>query len=217
VGNVREIRSGTGVYFEYRLDAAEAFRRTWVVVVVGIAFLTISVLADGPRQSFLTPGSGFGVILIVVGVMSFVRWCTATWVLGANAVARQHRWGDSKKVDLHQLKYVRINPKWWSVKDRMGNRCLVPADTLQQVQVVQGLAAGVRRSLETGPVDMDAATALLLSSTDDQGGVRIPLDQISAAQTPTISPVLSRALNVWAVLVGLVLVVAVVVILVAML
>lgn len=74
---------------------------------------------------------------------------------------------------------------------------------------MSGLAAGVRRSLGTGKVDMDAATALLLSSTDDQGQVRIPLDQIGAAQSPGISPALTRAVNIWAVLILLLLVLSV--------
>ena len=213
MGSVKEVRSGTGVYYEYRLDTADVFKQTWPVTVIGIALLALSFATAGHHEAFPSPLSGLGAILILAGVMSFVQWRTATWVLGPNAIARNHRFGDSKKVDLNQLKRVRINTKWWSVSDRMGNRCLVPADTLQQVQVVKGLAAGVRRSLEAGKVDIDAATALLLSSTDDQGDVRIPLDQIRAAQSPGISPVLTRAVNIWAVLVMLIVVLTVVLLL----
>ncbi len=137
MGSVKEVRSGAGVYFEYRLDTVDVFRQTWPVTVIGIALLAFSLATAGPHQGFPTPGSELGVILILAGVMSFVQWLTATWVLGPNAVARNHRFGDSKKVDLNQLKRVRISTKWWSVSDRMGNRCLVPADTFQQVQVVK--------------------------------------------------------------------------------
>ena len=91
MGSVKEVRSGAGVYFEYRLDTVDVFRQTWPVTVIGIALLAFSLATAGPHQGFPTPGSELGVILILAGVMSFVQWLTATWVLGPNAVARNHR------------------------------------------------------------------------------------------------------------------------------
>lgn len=204
MGELREVEIDTGLSSEYRMTTREALRSAEASLWIGVALLLIGIdLSMGHKSAASV--YFFAALFLVVGIASFIQWRQSIWTVEYGYASRARRGGKVKKVDLTDLAQIRIMTKWCSVRERKRTSLLIPAPMLQHSQVVRMIISGVRASQQHGEVNVDAATALLLSSSD--GDARnVPTGLPPGAQSRGFSPVINRVLNAWLALIGIVIV-----------
>ena len=178
MGELKEAVGEAGLSYEYRLTYQEALRTGVPSFVIAAIILVLSLPAVIGHQPFPPPGSFLVLVFLLAGIATVSDRRGSTWCV-EEGVARQRRPRNrlvpnprnrDKRVDLHNLRRIRLTGKWWSVRDRSGERCLFPSDMLQNKAIVAIVLHGVRASQASGHVDMDATTALLLARGDESGG-----------------------------------------------
>jgi hypothetical protein len=200
MGELREVESDTGLRFEYRMTSREALRSAESSLWIGVGLLFLGFDISTNHKSALSLYF-FAALFLVVGLVSLAQWRWSTWVIEDGYVTRVRPAGSPKKLNLTELARIRIMSRWCSVRDRQRISLLLPAPMLQHGGVVRMIVSGVRSSQLHGQVDIDAATALLVSASEDAVG-EIQAGLTVGAHSRGFSPVINRVLNLWMALIG---------------
>ncbi len=212
MGELREVEIDTRRCFEYRMTTREALRSAEAALWIGAAVLLIGIDISMNHKSAASLYF-IAAAFLVIGIASFVQWRSSIWRMEHGYASRARPGGTIRKVDLTDLARIRIMTKWCSIRGRQRNGLLIPSPMLQHSDVVLMIISGVRTSQQRGQVDIDAATAVLLSSSPDAlSGTQTELSV--GAPSRGISPVINRVINVWMTLVGVVIVLSVLLVLI---